>query len=211
MMFNWGFHWSWFRGCLVAAIDCGRRCNTDATRHPQHNKTTHQHDRHSSGANEMQRQVGPPRHHVRALLTGPTGNITNGKYLQWEPKLGHAYCKGFKYINGDLVVPRKGYYRVFLQVTYVGGAETCAGILNVTVLYLQKGYGVDVPLLSTYDTVTCNDKSWIKSLHTSGMFSPAAKSRLHVYSSREELIGTEQHQMFFGVELVPRYSKPDKN
>ncbi|TKS78041.1 Tumor necrosis factor [Collichthys lucidus] len=55
-----------------------------------------------------------------AMLTAPRF-YRYEDYLEWENEIGHAFCHGgFSYANRSLVVPRKGMYRVFLQITYEG-------------------------------------------------------------------------------------------
>lgn len=142
-----------------------------------------------------------------AMLTVPAGNITKGKYLDWESNDGNAHCcGGFKYSGGRLVVPRQGMYRVFLQITFESGAKPCEYVreLKLTnIVYLsQVRYLQDVAILSTVDTVTCSLVSWSKSLYTSGLFRLEADSMLAVTSSSPELIAKKEEEVFFGVEFV---------
>lgn len=104
------------------------------------------------------------------------------------------------------MVPRKGFYRVFLQITFDFGDEECAESvlpLNSRVLHLASGYELDVPLLTATDTVQCK-KGLIKSLYTSGLFSLDVNDRLHVQSSHRNNIAKNEHQVFFGAELIPQ-------
>lgn len=136
----------------------------------------------------------------------PADNITDGNYLQWESKTGNAHCKGgFSYSDGSLVVPRKGTYRVYLQITYEGGGEACLipmMKLTSTVLSIRDDYKHDIHLLSSVDTVTCSEQPWMKSLYTSGLFLLTANEILHVTSSHPDLIVKNEHQVFFGAELL---------
>lgn len=137
----------------------------------------------------------------------PRGDNIDGKYLEWESKAGHAFCNGgFNYSSGDLVVPRNGFYRVFLQIAYESKASlTCERrtLIN-TVFVFRDAYRVDRPLLSSVDTVDCGTEPWIKSLYTSGMFYLEVNCRLRVTSSFRDLIVKEEHQVFFGAELLPQ-------
>ncbi|CAB1415263.1 unnamed protein product [Pleuronectes platessa] len=73
-------------------------------------------DSHSSGINLEQQQIIKVKN-PSAMLT--VGSNINGKCLKWESDLGLAHCHGgFNYDDGNLVVPRDGIYRVFLQITY---------------------------------------------------------------------------------------------
>ncbi|XP_057688425.1 lymphotoxin-alpha-like isoform X2 [Corythoichthys intestinalis] len=141
-----------------------------------------------------------------ALLTAPFGNKTNGKYLLWESKKGNAYCHGgILYSNGNLVLPSKGVYRVFLQITYESNGDfTCEGfvkLVNKVFLY-RVTYTKDVPLLASVDTVSCSTNQWSKSLHTSGIFDLEANSTLRVTSEHVNLISSKEYLVFFGAELI---------
>ncbi|XP_045891912.1 lymphotoxin-alpha-like [Micropterus dolomieu] len=141
-----------------------------------------------------------------AMLTAPKGKSNNGTYLEWESESGNAFCQGgFNYSNGDLVVPRNGIYRVFLQITYESKDLNCDHVnlkLHNKVFLIQDNYNVDVLLLSSVDTVICGKGQWSKSLYTAGLFSLEANSRLHVISSQPDLIVGNEHQVFFGAELL---------
>ncbi|XP_047447206.1 tumor necrosis factor-like [Mugil cephalus] len=142
-----------------------------------------------------------------AMLTAPRGNNTNGEYLQWDNNTGHAHCSGgFRCDQGDLVVPRKGLYRVFLQITYEFGDETCEESqlkLNSKVILYASNYRREVPILSAIDTVQCKH-GLSKSLYTSGLFSLGTNDRLRVRSSYRKYIAKNEYQVFFGAELLPQ-------
>lgn len=139
-----------------------------------------------------------------AMLTAPKGNNTVGEYLAWESDEGNAFCHGgFSYSSGNLVVPRKGIYRVFLQITYEGAGLSDELRLSNTVFVIGDNYKNNVPLLSSVETVSCSMKQWRKSLYTAGLFSLEANSRLRVTSLYPELIVLEKEsQVFFGADLV---------
>lgn len=142
-----------------------------------------------------------------AMLTAPEGNITDGQYLQWENETGHVFCHGgFSCTRGDLVVPKRGIYRVFLQITYESkkGLICPLQILKLSngVSVISDGYLKDETLLLSDDTVNCSMKQWRKSLYTSGLFLLEANSRLHANSLHTDLIVKDQNQVFFGAELV---------
>lgn len=137
----------------------------------------------------------------------PRGEYTDDNNLEWESESGHAFCHGgFSYDNRSLVVPRKGMYRVFLQITY-GNKEghECPsdGWLKLThvVFHWHDAYKSDVFLLSSVDTVRCG-MEWTKSLYTSGLFDLEVNSRLHVQSLHPKLIVKKEYQVFFGAEFV---------
>lgn len=161
---------------------------------------------HSSGFS-MKQQQNKDFTNPSAMLTAPRANITDGKYLQWESKDGNAFCYGgFNYSRGDLVVPRMGIYRVFLQITYESKEGLmCPGQrlrLSNEVLVFRTNYPKDETLLSSVDTVNCSLKQWKKSLYSAGLFHLEANSRLRANSSRSDLIVKNEKQMFFGAELV---------
>lgn len=145
--------------------------------------------------------------HPSAMLTAPKGNNVNGKYLEWDSVIGHAFCQGdVSYSNGNLVVPRKGNYRVFVQITYESnGNIMCNNELRLMhkVFLFQDNYPDDVALLSSVDSVSCSMKQWSKSLYTAGIFSLQANSTLRVMSTQPQLIVKNEDQVFFGAELLP--------
>ncbi|XP_051278341.1 lymphotoxin-alpha [Dicentrarchus labrax] len=148
-----------------------------------------------------------------AMLTAPKGNITNGKYLEWETMDGNAFCHGgFNYSSGDLVVPRNGIYRVFLQITYERKEDHgCDHLddeirLRNKVFVYRETYKQYMLLLSSVDTVSCSMTQWTKSLYAAGLFSLEANCRLRVTSSHPQLIVPRESEMFFGAELLPQSS-----
>uniref|UniRef100_A0A3B3V665 THD domain-containing protein n=1 Tax=Poecilia latipinna TaxID=48699 RepID=A0A3B3V665_9TELE len=148
-----------------------------------------------------------------STLSVPYGNITNGKYLLWEHEEGRAYIDGgFRYYNGSLIVPRKGFYRVFLQTLYEIDTSHFVGkqslVLSSFVTVYQQSYSKDLPLLTAEDTVFCNDykKDNVdyvkKSLFTSGTFKLDTNDKLHVTSSHPDFMPKNEYQSFFGAQLV---------
>ncbi|XP_034547079.1 lymphotoxin-alpha-like [Notolabrus celidotus] len=142
------------------------------------------------------------------MVTAPTGSNSKGGRLVWETNVGrvHSYG-GFIYSNGSLVVPRKGLYRVFLQLTFEGMPKRCVPnrelkLVNYVLMYHEK-YPKDVTLLTSTDRVNCSPELWSKSLYTSGLFELDAKSRLSVMSSDPDFITKNESEVFFGAELVP--------
>lgn len=127
-------------------------------------------------------------------------------YLQWENNIGNAHCHGgFNYSNGDLVVPRKAMYRVFLQITFIINCEedpkTERKVWNNVYVY-SDAYEVDTTLLSSVDMVACRGHSWYKSMYTAGLFFLEANDRLRVKSSDPKLIAKNEQEVFFGAELL---------
>ncbi|XP_070689576.1 lymphotoxin-alpha-like [Pempheris klunzingeri] len=145
-----------------------------------------------------------------AMLTVPCHNTT-GEYLEWESKIGFSFCHGgFNYTSGSLVVPRDGVYRVFLQITYEskkGLMPECHNnngqlMLTNKVFYFRDTYRANTHLLSSVDTVNCSMKPWRKSIYTSGLFFLEAKSKLRVKSLHPKLIAGNEHEVFFGAQLL---------
>lgn len=138
------------------------------------------------------------------ILLAPRDKKTVGEYLLWESEDGNAHLHGgFRYCNGSLVIPTKGWYRVFLQLTYESNTESKFDLkLSNTVVLYHDSYPSDVTLLSSVDTVSHSTKQWSKSLHTSGIFLMEANSRLRVKSANANLISSEEHLVFFGAELL---------
>ncbi|XP_060927970.1 lymphotoxin-alpha [Limanda limanda] len=158
-------------------------------------------DSHSSGINLKQQQIINVMNPC-AMLT--VGSNINGKCLKWESELGVAHCHGgFNYYDGNLVVPRDGIYRVFLQITYES-LDLCLDDLRLSsnVLFLGDSYNESMPLLSSVDTVSCSMKQWRKSIYTAGLFKLEANDRLYVTSSNPNLIVQDEHLVFFGAERL---------
>ena len=127
-------------------------------------------------------------------------------YLEWESKLGNVHIEGgFNYSHGNLVVPRKGKYRVYLQITYEGDqSESCNGekmVLKNSVFLFSDSYRKDTLLLSSQDTVKCDMHNWSKSLYTAASFELEANSRLWVRSSHPGFIAKNYVFTFFGAEF----------
>ncbi|XP_068461056.1 lymphotoxin-alpha-like [Clinocottus analis] len=182
-----------------------------------HSQPVMQPDSHSSGVSSQQQDHHHHHHHhqqqqqqdlknPRAMLTAPRGNIVKGNYLQWEKNDDLAFCHGgFNYSNGNLIVPRKGIYRVFLQITYESRDNPeCVNELRLSnsVLSIRESYGDDERLLSSVDSVNCSMQQWRKSLYTAGLFSLAAGSSLRVTSLEHDSIVQSQSETFFGAELL---------
>ncbi|CAG5918254.1 unnamed protein product [Menidia menidia] len=143
----------------------------------------------------------------RARLTAaPREEKPEGEYLRWQFDLGHAYCRGgFNCSSEHLLVPREGYYRVSLQLTYEGECtnDTSGKRLVQEVYVFAEDYPQDVVLLSAVDTATCAASSWSKSLYTAGTFRLKAKDKLRVKAKQRRLLVKTESQVFFAAELLP--------
>uniref|UniRef100_A0A8C7ZA51 THD domain-containing protein n=1 Tax=Oryzias sinensis TaxID=183150 RepID=A0A8C7ZA51_9TELE len=154
--------------------------------------------------------------HVMALLYSPrtrrvinllffffflgSDNQTSGDPLQWETELGNAFLGGFNYSDGNLVVPRGGFYRVFLQVAFeIPECENQA--LSCSVLALSEDYPEYKEILKTTDFAECCN--CIKTLYTSALFSFKENTMLKVITNRPYIISKDEKLVFFGAELLP--------
>lgn len=118
--------------------------------------------------------------------------------------MGNAKCLGgFRYSSGNLVVPRSGIYRVFLQITYESKSR-CNKELKLTqiVFSFYNSYNENMRLLSSVDTVNCSLDHWRKSLYTAGIFYLEGNTLLRVMSSNPELIARKEDLVFFGAEFL---------
>ncbi|XP_028313909.1 LOW QUALITY PROTEIN: lymphotoxin-alpha [Gouania willdenowi] len=119
---------------------------------------------------------------VLLLVLLLVGTTTIGKYLQWESNEGHAFCHGgFNYSSGLWWFPKKGIYRVFLQITYEGDdcSEPEINLYSRVFVHSER-YPLHTALLSASDIVKCGPWTWRKSLYSAGLHKLEAKSRLHV-------------------------------
>ncbi|XP_029915652.1 tumor necrosis factor ligand superfamily member 15-like [Myripristis murdjan] len=157
-----------------------------------------------SGKQEQQKQPGNPS----ALVTAVSHRSTEKDVLEWEDKRGHAHLDGgFGYFDGNLVVPRDGNYKVYVQITYEKYDDfPCEEELRLFqwVYRFQQSYPDNVTLMSSVDTMSCSMTRPKKSLYASAVFPLKAKDRLWVRSSHPELICHEEHQVFFGADLEPQ-------
>ncbi|KAM7416874.1 hypothetical protein PAMA_018786 [Pampus argenteus] len=159
---------------------------------------------------KQQRKKGDLNPSAMLTAVGPNITRTNVSHLEWDHHLGNAYTQGgFNYSGGVLVVPRDGIYNVYVQITYEGESTRCRenGIKLITnVFVFHDSYPKNKLLLSSFDTVSCSLKHWIKSLHTDGSFELKANSKLWVSSSHSEfIVTTTQSSTFFGVDLMSPY------
>uniref|UniRef100_A0A672H8N4 THD domain-containing protein n=1 Tax=Salarias fasciatus TaxID=181472 RepID=A0A672H8N4_SALFA len=137
------------------------------------------------------------------FFLAPVKRSIHGNRLNWENEKGDAFCRGgFNCSNWELVVPKKGIYRVFLQVTW--RQPECAGnelLFKVEVIVFSDTYRQDRVVLSMFDTVTC--RTYLtKSLFGSKFLKLTPNSRLHVNSTFPSLITSSEHEVFFGAELT---------
>lgn len=128
-------------------------------------------------------------------------NQTSGDPLQWETELGNAFLGGFNYSDGNLVVPRDGFYRVFLQVAFEIPNECENQALSCTVLALSEDYPKYKEILKTDDFVECCN--CIKTLYTSALFSFKENTMLKVKTNGPYIISKDEKLVFFGAELLP--------
>ncbi|KAF1388782.1 hypothetical protein PFLUV_G00066230 [Perca fluviatilis] len=189
---------------LLVTVVLGGRCNhQSADSHGQPTKPPESQAVFSDGQ-QQQKDFNNPS----AMLTAPNGNNLYGEYLKWESNIGNAFCHGgFNYSDGNLVVPRKGIYSVFLQLTYERKKELqCPSDnklkLTNEVFVISDHYNRDITLLSSVDTVICNMEQWSKSTYTGGLFFLEANSRLRVNSTYRDLISKTESQVFFGAVLL---------
>ncbi|XP_023153407.1 lymphotoxin-alpha [Amphiprion ocellaris] len=187
---------------LLITVGLGGRCHVSPDGEAKVSADSHSTDgniQQGTGRFEASTDVQTPS----AMLTVHRGNQTVGKYLQWET----AHCGGgFHYSSGDLVVPRDGFYRVFLQITYQSNGEHCPVLemkLNNKVFCFTASYPIDTILLTSYDTVRCSKELWTKSLYTSGLFKLEANARLRVTATYPKFIARNHYEVFFGAERLP--------
>ncbi|KAM3611595.1 uncharacterized protein V6R79_021049 [Siganus canaliculatus] len=167
-------------------------------------KPTVQSVTHSSGISVKQQQPKALKN-PSAMLTVPVSRNIKGELLEWDSEEGHAFCHGgFNYSSGNLIIPRNGFYRVFLQITYESTTDLKCDklILSHTVYLFRAAYAKDRPLLSAVDTVMCSMEPWTKSFYTSGLFFLEANCKLRVKSTNPDLIVKKEYLVFFGAELV---------
>nr|XP_043873038.1 uncharacterized protein LOC122761914 isoform X2 [Solea senegalensis] len=116
----------------------------------------------SPGSSSKQQQI-PDVMKPCAIIRAPCCNNTNGKYLLWEHEQGMARCLGgFHYSDGDLVVPRKGMYRVFLQITFAMNCNMTQwkkSLHTTGIVYLEAKSRLRVK--SSYPELIISDENFV--------------------------------------------------
>ncbi|XP_024116074.1 tumor necrosis factor [Oryzias melastigma] len=140
----------------------------------------------------------------RAMLT-VAENQTSGQQIQWETEVGNAfYHGGFSYADGDLVVPRSGMYRVFLQVTFQ--IPKCENqVLSCNVSSWSEAYPQYEEILKTDDFVKDNNSNMDckKTLYTSALFRFSTNTKLKVETNQLKFVVNDENLVFFGAEFLP--------
>lgn len=164
-------------------------------------------DSHSPGISFKHQQQIPAPEIPAALLTD-YNHSAEEDILKWKHM---AYSHGgFNYSDGYLVVPRPGYYTIYLQITYENienfecdddAKHDQVLTLEAWVRRVQQSYKKPVTLLSMEETVDCKWKVWKKSLYTSSVFLLETNDILWVTSSWPELIVQTGQLVFFGAKL----------
>ncbi|CAL8348172.1 unnamed protein product [Lota lota] len=133
---------------------------------------------------------------VERSATQSPGNVT---VVLWRKKLLRG---GFLYTNGSLQVPRTGRYRVSFQLTYRNHGEVLCNtktlMLTQQVVWIQKSYQADIPLLLVQDTVPCDLTIFSKTLQATAAFDLSAGDLLRVQINNPRLLKREG---FLGVDL----------
>lgn len=149
---------------------------------------------------------------LQSDVSHPSAHLTikDNSQLEWENALGNAHAKGgMTYNGGRLNVPLKGWYRVYLQITFDFSLEKDSGMcdshilyLNITVSRFSNSYQNFWPLLVSQDTMSCQH-DWTRTLYTSGIFELDAQTQLHVTIQHSQLVTRfDDPFSFFGAELV---------
>lgn len=142
-----------------------------------------------------------------ALLTSPDVHSTNSSVpLQWESKLGNARLNNFMY-DGDLIVPRDGNYRIYLQITYhnAGAEDFCdeeSDSLSFKLYKFGMAYQRDITLVTSHDTVDCRLRSWVKTLYSAATFVLKANDRLKVMASHPKFMFLGEDKIFLGADFI---------
>ncbi|XP_059921682.1 uncharacterized protein LOC132468054 [Gadus macrocephalus] len=148
-------------------------------------------------------RCSPPREKPVAFLSGPKNDrkspicrtVKEEAVVQWdkEPKLRG----GFKYDEQDrLVVPIKGRYWVYFQLSYSNGQgnKSCRPLLlDQVVFQVRESYAKKEILLQAKDTVVDPQNTFSKTLQASAAFDLAAGDRLFVVTNSPGLLSTEGH------------------
>ena len=128
--------------------------------------------------------------------------------IEWEYSSGNAHLGTFTSNGTDLIVPRDGTYRIYLQITYTRPEKVMAppnvDSLEVTLLIFKMAYKTDEALLQCYDKVDLNSL-FRKSLYTAATFDLKFNDRLKVKTTNPELMVLSECTTFFGADLISWY------
>ncbi|KAK7933396.1 hypothetical protein WMY93_004292 [Mugilogobius chulae] len=154
-------------------------------------------------AQRQKLQSDPDVPHPSALLT-----VVPTYYSELKSEHGNTHLKGGMIVsNGNLSLPIKGLYRIYLQVTFDFDSENydiCEDdmvMVNISVKRCSNSYKQFRVLLASMDTLRCS-QDWSKSLITTGTFELEANTVLQVHINHNELVRKQDIYSFFGVELV---------
>ncbi|XP_018588392.2 tumor necrosis factor ligand superfamily member 15-like isoform X1 [Scleropages formosus] len=141
-----------------------------------------------------------------AHLTAPCA-LSQPHVIHWNDN--QAIIQGFKYKEGELIVPQSGKYHVYLQITFrKPESYNCSEgdlfiPLRPEVRVWQDSYPEYVPLMSASDYLSCKE-IFEKSIYTAGMYDLEKNSKLQVWygADKELAVQTDEQKIFFGAFLV---------
>ncbi|XP_046904219.1 tumor necrosis factor ligand superfamily member 10 [Hypomesus transpacificus] len=160
-------------------------------------------DNHMGGSTQKHQQINA---NSNALLTASKRRPANSNEpIEWEYSSGNAHLGTFTSNGTDLIVPRDGTYRIYLQITYTRPEKVMAppnvDSLEVTLLIFKMAYKTDEALLQCYDKVDLNSL-FRKSLYTAATFDLKFNDRLKVKTTNPELMVLSECTTFFGADLI---------
>ncbi|XP_048850546.1 tumor necrosis factor ligand superfamily member 10-like [Brienomyrus brachyistius] len=148
-----------------------------------------------------------PNAHLTALSDANVSSI----YLPWEHEKGDAYLHLFSYDRQKLalIVPEKGRYSIYLQVTYREPHNlNCpdGGILRFlqAVYVWSDSYTKDRILMRAKDHIHCSRKSGVRTVTSTGVHWLEAGDRLMVFVSQKNLLEIDEKSLYFGAFLLSR-------
>lgn len=132
-------------------------------------------------------------------------------YLPWEYEKGDAYLHLFSYDEKSraLIVPEKGRYSIYLQVTYREPYnQICRDrplIRFLQAVYVwSDSYMKDRILMRAKDHVRCGSQTGVRTVTNTGVYSLEAGDRLMVYVSLKDLLEIDEKSLYFGAFLLSR-------
>ncbi|XP_067825582.1 tumor necrosis factor ligand superfamily member 15-like [Heptranchias perlo] len=147
-----------------------------------------------------------PRAHLTAKIT--SFDYVDGEYLalQWEDRNGLAFTKGeLNYQNKALIIPKKGEYFVYSQVSFRGTgtrSNKCEHITHI-VTKLTSSYPEPTQLLSSTKSICEEQNRWLVPIYLGAIFQLDEGDRLVVnVSSVTQVDFTNEHKTFFGTFLL---------
>ncbi|XP_067868733.1 tumor necrosis factor ligand superfamily member 15-like [Heterodontus francisci] len=145
-----------------------------------------------------------PRAHLTAKETFSENIGGEHVALQWEDRNGLAFTKGkLNYQNKALIIPEKGDYFVYSQVSFRGTGSKKVEHITHIITKLTSSYPEPTQLLSSTRSIYGEQNLWHMAIYLGAVFHLDKGDRLVVnVSSVAQVDFTNEHKTYFGTFLL---------